>query len=40
MIEKEILAMEMRKYLIGDYLTSQLPKGSYSKIELKKTPLG
>jgi len=40
MIEKEILAMKRRSFLISEYLTSQLPKGSYSFIELKKTPLG
>ncbi|MBS3140880.1 30S ribosomal protein S3 [Candidatus Woesearchaeota archaeon] len=40
MIEKEILAMKRRSFLIEQYLTAQLPKGSYSFIELKKTPLG
>jgi small subunit ribosomal protein S3 len=40
MIEKELLGKMMRTYIIEDYLSSKLPKGSYSKIELRKTPLG
>ena len=40
MIEKEILAKKIRTHLIENYLSTQIPGGSYSKIELRKTPLG
>jgi len=40
MIEKEIVAKNMREYAIHEYMAKELPKACYSKIELKKTPLG
>ena len=40
MIEKEIVAKNIREYLIQEYIAKELPKACYSKIELKKTPLG
>ena len=40
MIEKQIVSKNLREYLIQDYIKDCLPKGSYSRIDLKKTPLG
>lgn len=40
MIEKEIVAKNIKEYLIQEYIAKELPKACYSKIELKKTPLG
>jgi len=40
MIEKQIISKNLREYLIQDYVEQYFPKGSYSKIDLKKTPLG
>ncbi|MEK6835049.1 MAG: 30S ribosomal protein S3 [Nanoarchaeota archaeon] len=40
MIEKQIVGKNLREYLIQDYVKNYFPKGSYSKIDLKKTPLG
>jgi small subunit ribosomal protein S3 len=40
MIEKQIVSKNLREYLIQDYVKNYFPRGSYSKIDLKKTPLG
>jgi len=40
MIEKNIVAKNMKEYSIQEYIAKELPKACYSKIELKKTPLG
>ena len=40
MIEKQIISKNLREYLIQEYVKKYLPRGSYSKIDLKKTPLG
>jgi len=40
MIEKEIIAKNIREYTIQEYIAKELPKACYSRIELKKTPLG
>ena len=40
MIEKQILKKKIKEYLLQDHIAGELPKGSYSKLELKKTPLG
>ena len=40
MIEKEIIAKKMKEYIIQEGISKELPKACYSKIELKKTPLG
>lgn len=40
MIEKQIVEKKVRSYLIQKVMKDYLPKASYSKIELKKTPLG
>jgi small subunit ribosomal protein S3 len=40
MIEKQIVSKNLREYLIQDYVKQYFPRGSYSKIDLKKTPLG
>ncbi len=40
MIEKQIVSKNLREYLMQDYVKDYLPKGSYSRIDLKKTPLG
>ncbi len=40
MIEKQIIAKNLREYSIQEYVAKELPKACYSKIELKKTPLG
>ncbi|MEK6932228.1 MAG: 30S ribosomal protein S3 [Nanoarchaeota archaeon] len=40
MIEKQIVKKHMKEYLMQDFIKSYLPTGSYSKIDLKKTPLG
>ena len=40
MIEKQIVAKNLREYLIQEHVKKYLPRGSYSKIDLKKTPLG
>ena len=40
MIEKKIVSKNVREYIIQEYISHELPKASYSKIELKKTPLG
>jgi len=40
MIEKQIVKKHMKEYLMQEYIKRYLPSGSYSKIDLKKTPLG
>jgi len=40
MIEKKIVSKNIREYVIQEYISKELPKASYSKMELKKTPLG
>jgi small subunit ribosomal protein S3 len=40
MIEKDIISKNMKEYTIQEYVSKELPKACYSKIELKKTPLG
>mgnify|MGYP001571329897 CR=1 FL=1 len=40
MIEKQIVSKHMKEYLMQEYIKSHLPTGSYSKIDLRKTPLG
>ena len=40
MIEKDIIAKNMKEYILQEYIAKELPKACYSKIELKKTPLG
>lgn len=40
MIEKQIVKKYMKEYLMQEYIKSHLPIGSYSKIDLRKTPLG
>ena len=40
MIEKQIVKKYVREYLMQEYIKKYLPSGSYSKIDLKKTPLG
>src|SRR3989344_215355 len=38
--EKQIIKKKIKEYLLQDHIAGELPKGSYSKLELKKTPLG
>ena len=40
MIEKQIINKKIRELLIQKYIDRELPKACYSKIDLKKTPLG
>jgi small subunit ribosomal protein S3 len=40
MIEKQIVSKNLREYLIQSFVKDYFPRGSYSKIDLKKTPLG
>jgi len=40
MIEKQIVEKNMKEYAIQEKIAKELPKACYSKIELKKTPLG
>lgn len=40
MIEKDIIAKGMKEYVLQEYIAKEIPKACYSKIELKKTPLG
>ena len=40
MIEKQIVSKHMKEYLMQEYIKTYLPRGSYSKIDLRKTPLG
>jgi len=40
MIEKQIISKKIREFLIQEYLGKELPKACYSKMDLKKTPLG
>ncbi|MCD4666386.1 30S ribosomal protein S3 [archaeon] len=40
MIEKNIIKKNLKEYLIQEFISNQLPKAAYSKIELKRTPLG
>jgi len=40
MIEKDIVEKNMKEYTIQEQISKELPKACYSKIELKKTPLG
>ncbi|MEK6862563.1 MAG: 30S ribosomal protein S3 [Nanoarchaeota archaeon] len=40
MIEKQIVSKNLREYLIQNFVKDYFPRGSYSKIDLKKTPLG
>src|SRR3989344_3577675 len=39
-IEKKIVAKNIKEYVIQEYISHELPKASYSKIDIKKTPLG
>ena len=40
MIEKQIVNKKIKELLIHEYISTHLPKACYSKIEVKKTPLG
>src|SRR3989344_2122803 len=40
MIEKQVLSKKIKEYLLQEHIAKELPSGSYSKLELKKTPLG
>lgn len=40
MIEKDIVEKSIKEYTIQEYIGKVLPKACYSKIDLKKTPLG
>ncbi len=40
MIEKQILGKKIKEYLLQEHIAKELPSGSYSRLELKKTPLG
>jgi len=40
MIEKQIISKKIREFLIQEHIGKELPKACYSKIDLKKTPLG
>ena len=40
MIEKQIVSKHMKEYLMQEFIKLYLPTGSYSKIDLRKTPLG
>ena len=40
MIERQILKKKVKEYLLQEHIAGELPKGSYSILELKKTPLG
>src|SRR3989344_544757 len=40
MIEKQIVNKYVKEYLMQEYIKTYLPRGSYSKIDLRKTPLG
>ena len=40
MIEKQIVSKHMKEYLMQEFIKTYLPNGSYSKIDLRKTPLG
>src|SRR3989338_1041740 len=40
MIEKQIVSKHMKEYLMKEFIKTYLPNGSYSKIDLRKTPLG
>lgn len=40
MIEKQIVNKKIRELLVQEYIGKELPKACYSKIDLKKTPLG
>lgn len=40
MIEKQILSKKIKEYLLQEHIAKELPSGSYSRLELKKTPLG
>ena len=40
MIEKDIIAKSMKEYTLQENIAKELPKACYSRIELKKTPLG
>jgi len=40
MIERQILKKKVKEYLLQEHIAGELPKGSYSRLELKKTPLG
>ncbi len=40
MIEKQVLKKKIKEYLLQEHIAEELPKGSYSRLELKKTPLG
>ncbi len=40
MIEKQVVSKNLREYLMQNYIKDYFPRGSYSKIDLKKTPMG
>ena len=40
MIEKQIVNKKIRELLLQEYISKELPKACYNKIDLKKTPLG
>src|SRR3989344_1948808 len=40
MIERQIVSKHMKEYLMQEFIKLYLPTGSYSKIDLRKTPLG
>ncbi|MEA3378579.1 MAG: 30S ribosomal protein S3, partial [Nanoarchaeota archaeon] len=40
MIERKFIESNMRELLVMDFMSKQLGKGKYSKIIIKKTPLG
>jgi len=40
MIEKKIVSQKMKEFRIREFVSKELPKSCYSRLELKKTPLG
>ena len=40
MIEKAIIEKNIKENAIQDFISKELPKACYSRIDLKKTPLG
>ena len=40
MIERQILSKKMKENLIEGYIAEQISSKAYSRIEIKKTPLG
>src|SRR3989344_6099841 len=39
MIEKKIVSQKMKEFRIREFVSKELPKSCYSRLELKKTPL-